>query len=207
MGNEIAELSNLIQIYTKDDRGTVNNPIVEIAWDADESAENCRYLLTESLYRCNLTSLFITALTHQTFSRHTVTSKLDHNLYRLVLDFINSNPFIPRASSIFSDSPSQSGHSPHPPLKNSFIFYTYVCLRHRKFSAASLSRSKHQGSSLVQALFKNPGGDWTHCGVLQDIIEFEHIGKRYRVAYIHWFMPWAGNVPQIWLDLQVVYLL
>ena len=42
MGDEIAELSNLIQIYTKDERGIVNNPIVEIAQDADESAENCK---------------------------------------------------------------------------------------------------------------------------------------------------------------------
>ena len=202
MGNEIAELSNLIQIYTKDERGTVNNPIVEIAWDADESAENCKYLFMLLLYHCNLTSKSITALTCQTFSKHTVTSKLDRNLYELVVAFINSNPFIPRASSVFSDTFShQPSRSAPPPLKNSFIFYTYVYLNRRKYSATSLSRAKHQGSSLIQALFTSSDGDWTHCGVLQDIIEFEHTGKRYRVAYIHWLMPWAGSVPQIWLDL------
>ena len=202
MGDEIAELSNLIQIYTKDERGTVNNPIFEIAQDADESAENGRFLLLQVLYTRNLTYSFIAALTRQTFSKHTVTSRLDHNLYELVLTFINANPFIPRASSIFSDSSShQSSRSPPPPLKNSFIFYTYVYLNRRKYSATSLSRAKHQGTSLIQALFTSSDGDWTHCGVLQDIIEFEHAGNRYRVAYIHWLVPWAGDVPQIWLDL------
>jgi len=42
LGDEITELSTLIQIYTRDEQGTVNNPIVEIAQDADESTENCK---------------------------------------------------------------------------------------------------------------------------------------------------------------------
>ena len=164
--------------------------------------------MLESLFHHILSSTFIAALTYQTFSKHTVTSKLDHNLYQLVLAFINTNPFIPRASSIFADSSShQSGRSPPPPLKNSFIFYTYIYLNRRKYSATSLSRAKHQGASLVQAKFTCSDGDWTHCGVLQDIIEFEHAGKRYRVAYIRWLVPWAGNYPQIWRDLSVVSLL
>ena len=165
-------------------------------------------IIVELLFNHILTSTFIAALTHQTFSKHTVTSKLDHNLYKLVLTFINTNPFIPRASSIFSDGSShQSSQSPSPPLENSFIFYTYVYLNRRKYSATSLSRAKHQGASLIQALFASSDGDWTHCGVLQDIIEFEHAGQRYRVAYMRWLVPWAGNYPQILLDLSVIALL
>ena len=45
-GNEASTLSDMIQQFTMDKRGTVNNPIINIAAESDETADNCVYSLS-----------------------------------------------------------------------------------------------------------------------------------------------------------------
>lgn len=49
LGNEASNLSDMIRHMTADEQGTVNNPIIDIATDADESAENGEYNMNTML--------------------------------------------------------------------------------------------------------------------------------------------------------------
>ena len=49
LGNEASNLLDMIRHMTADERGTVNNPIIDIATDADESAENGEYNMNTML--------------------------------------------------------------------------------------------------------------------------------------------------------------
>ena len=140
----------------------------------------------------------ITALTHKVFSKYTITAKFNQGMYDLIVAFINQSAVIPNTENIYT-LPTP-GHSPVPPLKNRFVFYNYVYLNRRKYSANSLCRSKTQGGSLIQARFRDRDGYWTHSGVLQDIFQFDHAGRQYQLAYVCWLVPWGRETPQIWKD-------
>ncbi len=146
------------------------------------------------------TAFIIIALTHKVLSKHTQQGTFDQGTYNLIITFINQCPVIPNTETIYTLPTPGHIQSPTPPLKNSFVFYSYIYLNWQKYSANSLSRSKTQGGSLIQARFHDCDGYWTHCGVLQDIFHFDHAGRQYLLAFVCWLIPWGGDTPQIWKD-------
>ena len=129
-------------------------------------------------------------------SRRAVVGECEPGLYDALIEWIRNRGLPVRSVT----DPDESGDVPI--LSTKAMFYSFVLVRRRKYSATRLTKARSMGASLVQVRIPDiDGSTWTWCGVIEDLVELVYGKQLVILAHMRWLAPWTGELLDDWKDL------